>query len=90
MIVPADDSNLNRAARLLRDGGVAAFPTETVYGLGASALDEEAVARVYAIKSRPWASPLIVHVADEAMARSVTSEWPDTAHILPSASGQAR
>jgi L-threonylcarbamoyladenylate synthase len=82
MIVPPDDSNLNRAAQLLRTGGLVAFPTETVYGLGANALDEEAVARIYAVKGRPWASPLIVHVADEAMARSVTAEWPAVAQAL--------
>jgi L-threonylcarbamoyladenylate synthase len=82
MIVPPDDSNLNRAAELLRSGGLVAFPTETVYGLGANALDEEAVARIYAAKNRPWASPLIVHVADEAMARSVTAEWPRVAREL--------
>ena len=82
MIVPPDDENLARAAQLLRSGGLVAFPTETVYGLGANALDEEAVARIYAVKSRPWASPLIVHVADEAMARSVAAEWPTVAHTL--------
>lgn len=82
MIVRADEEHLARAARLIRSGGLVAFPTETVYGLGANALDEEAVARVYAAKNRPFASPLIVHVADEAMARSVTVEWPPLAHVL--------
>ena len=82
MVVPASEEELDRAARLIQSGGLVAFPTETVYGLGANALDEEAVARVYAAKSRPWASPLIVHVADEAMARSITADWPDLAHTL--------
>lgn len=82
MIVAPDDSQLNRGAESLRGGGLVAFPTETVYGLGANALDEEAVARIYAVKNRPWASPLIVHVADEAMARSVTTEWPHSAQLL--------
>jgi L-threonylcarbamoyladenylate synthase len=82
MIVPSNEEQLHRAAQLIRSGGLVAFPTETVYGLGANALDEEAVARIYAVKSRPWASPLIVHVADEAMARSVTAEWPRLAHVL--------
>ena len=67
---------------MIRSGGLVAFPTETVYGLGANALSEEAVSRIYAAKGRPWASPLIVHVSDEAMARSVTAEWPDAAHRL--------
>src|ERR1700690_2543497 len=62
-----------RAAALLRAGGTVAFPTETVYGLGANALDAVAVAKIFAAKERPFASPLIVHVADEAMARSVTT-----------------
>ncbi len=82
MIVPPTEEALDRAARLIQSGGLVAFPTETVYGLGANALDEEAIARVYAVKSRPWASPLIVHVVDEAMARSVTAEWPRVAQIL--------
>jgi L-threonylcarbamoyladenylate synthase len=82
MIVQPDDSALDRAARLIRSGGLVAFPTETVYGLGANALDEEAIARVYTVKSRPWASPLIVHVADETMGRSITAEWPQIAHVL--------
>jgi L-threonylcarbamoyladenylate synthase len=82
MIVASDEEHLACAARLIRSGGLVAFPTETVYGLGANALDEEAVARVYAAKNRPFASPLIVHVADEAMARSVTVEWPPLAHKL--------
>lgn len=82
MIVAPDEENLARAAQLIRSGGLVAFPTETVYGLGASALDEEAIARVYAVKSRPFASPLIVHVSDEAMARTITTEWPPVAHVL--------
>jgi L-threonylcarbamoyladenylate synthase len=82
MIVAPDEEHLARAARLIRDGGLVAFPTETVYGLGANALDEEAVARVYAVKSRPFASPLIVHAADQAMARSVAVEWPSIARTL--------
>lgn len=67
---------------MIRHGGLVAFPTETVYGLGANALDAKAVARIYEAKGRPWASPLIVHVADEAMARVITSEWPPMAEIL--------
>jgi L-threonylcarbamoyladenylate synthase len=53
-----------------------------VYGLGANATDEEAIRRVYVVKNRPWASPLIVHVADETMGRAVTADWPKAAHTL--------
>jgi L-threonylcarbamoyladenylate synthase len=70
------------AAEIIRRGGLVAFPTETVYGLGANALDCDAVARIYAVKCRPLASPLIVHVADEAMARTLVADWPERAHEL--------
>jgi L-threonylcarbamoyladenylate synthase len=73
---------LDRAAEILLNGGLVAFPTETVYGLGANALDPAAVARIYEVKQRPFASPLIVHVADETMARTVTAEWPERAQVL--------
>ena len=82
MIVEPDEKTLARAGEILRRGGLVAFPTETVYGLGANALDAEAVARVYQVKQRPAASPLIVHVADKAMARSLTTEWPSHAESL--------
>ncbi len=78
----SSEAHLDRAAELIRQGGLVAFPTETVYGLGANALDANAVARIFEVKQRPWASPLIVHVADENMARSVTAEWPALAHDL--------
>ena len=59
-----------------------AFPTETVYGLGANALDADAVARIFAAKRRPRTSPLIVHVASISMARELASAWPDAAQML--------
>jgi L-threonylcarbamoyladenylate synthase len=59
-------ADIARAAELLRSGGTVAFPTETVYGLGANALDPAAVARIFAAKARPNWDPLIVHVADRA------------------------
>ncbi len=74
--------DLERAAALLRSGGLVAFPTETVYGLGANALDPVAVARIYEAKGRPSTSPLIVHVADVEMARTVVAEWPEAAQRL--------
>ncbi len=71
-----------RAAEIIRAGGLVAFPTETVYGLGANALDADAVAKIYAAKNRPFASPLIVHVADEVMARALTETWSVMAETL--------
>src|SRR5437763_10883756 len=62
-------SEISKAAELLRAGRLVAFPTETVYGLGANALDEAAVRRIFEAKGRPFSSPLIVHVADIEMAR---------------------
>jgi len=66
----------------LRAGGLVAFPTETVYGLGASALDAVAVDRVFALKGRPANNPLIVHVSGIAMARRVVAAWPHEADLL--------
>jgi L-threonylcarbamoyladenylate synthase len=71
-----------RAARLIREGRLVAFPTETVYGLGANALDAAAVRHIYELKGRPPTSPLIVHVDSLEMARSLASEWPDDASAL--------
>jgi L-threonylcarbamoyladenylate synthase len=76
------DATIEAAAALIRAGELVAFPTETVYGLGANALDATAAARIYAAKGRPHSSPLIVHCADTAMARSWASSWPDAAEKL--------
>lgn len=73
---------MQAAAQIIRQGGLVAFPTETVYGLGANALNAEAVAKIYAAKERPFASPLIVHAADEAMARTIAADWPVSAQAL--------
>jgi L-threonylcarbamoyladenylate synthase len=73
---------MRRAAELIRAGRLVAFPTETVYGLGANALDAQAVARIFAAKGRPATSPLIVHVASVEMARELASEWPAAAETL--------
>ncbi len=75
-------TEIERAAELIRAGRLVAFPTETVYGLGANALDAEAVARIFAAKGRPRTSPLIVHVDSIEMARGLASEWPKDADIL--------
>lgn len=78
----ATDAALDRAAGILADGGLVAIPTETVYGLAANALDELAVAAIYRAKGRPAGNPLIVHVADAAMARTLAAEWPPAAAAL--------
>ncbi|MDO8875734.1 MAG: L-threonylcarbamoyladenylate synthase [Pseudolabrys sp.] len=68
-VLKADDAAISTAAAALRQGGLVAFPTETVYGLGADACHGEAIARLYAAKGRPAFNPLIAHVADVAAAR---------------------
>ncbi len=73
---------LERAAAVLRRGGLVAIPTETVYGLAADALDEEAVAGIFRAKGRPASNPLIVHVADAGMARSLAGAWPAAAEAI--------
>jgi L-threonylcarbamoyladenylate synthase len=79
---PVTQESLDRAAALVRSGGVVAFPTETVYGLGANALDAAAVARIFEIKRRPAFDPLIVHVLDEAMLDRVATGLDDRARGL--------
>jgi L-threonylcarbamoyladenylate synthase len=80
-----DPAIIHLAAEHLRAGRLVAFPTETVYGLGATALDERAVRRIFAAKGRPANNPLIVHVADVAMARQVVNAWPEAAEQLAAA-----
>lgn len=70
------------AARLLRDGKLVSFATETVYGLGANALDVHAVARVFAVKNRPHFDPLIVHIAERSWLPRLVAWWPETAERL--------
>jgi len=81
----ATDAALDRAADVLRRGGLVAIPTETVYGLAADALDEEAVEGIFRAKGRPATNPLIVHVADTAMARSLAARWPEAAERIATA-----
>jgi L-threonylcarbamoyladenylate synthase len=76
---------IRRAAAVIRGGGLVAFPTETVYGLGANALAAEAVAKIFAAKGRPANNPLIVHVASVNQARELVSGWPETAEQLAAA-----
>ena len=79
------DPALLEAAEILRGGGLVAFPTETVYGLGANALDAGAVEKIFAAKQRPHWDPVIVHVADVAGARGLTLAWPEAAERLAEA-----
>lgn len=77
-----DQAVIDRAGEILRRGGLVAFPTETVYGLGADALDAQAAAKIYAAKGRPSDNPLIIHIADwEAIGR-IVSEIPENAEKL--------
>lgn len=77
-----DPAAIARAAGCLRGGGLVAFPTETVYGLGAHALDRHAVRRIFEAKGRPSSDPLIVHVATIAQALPLVAELPPTMHRL--------
>jgi L-threonylcarbamoyladenylate synthase len=75
-------SEVRRAAQVLRAGGLVAFPTETVYGLGADAASEGAVARLYAVKRRPGDHPVIVHFASAEKAFRWAADIPETARLL--------
>ncbi len=75
-LLPADDKTIRQAAALIRAGELVAFPTETVYGLGANAFDAQAVARIFAAKGRPASDPVIVHVASRAQLAEVTPHVP--------------
>ena len=77
-----DPAAIEEAAAILRAGGLCAFPTETVYGLGALALDEHAVRRIFAAKGRPASHPLIVHVLDSDGAEPLCASWPPAATEL--------
>lgn len=78
----AGPEEIAAAIARLKAGGIVAFPTETVYGLGADAYNAAAIARVFELKGRPANNPLIVHVASPAMARDVVSNWPRAAQAL--------
>lgn len=77
-----DPEDIQKAAEIIRAGGLVVFPTETVYGLGANALEAAAVRKIYALKARPATSPLIVHVARIEQARELAAEWSDGAEQL--------
>ncbi|WP_437935855.1 L-threonylcarbamoyladenylate synthase [Sorangium sp. So ce341] len=81
----ADAASIARAAEILRRGGLVAFPTETVYGLGARADDAAAARGIFEAKGRPPGNPLIVHVPDVASARALAERWPEEAERLAQA-----
>ena len=78
----ADREKLKKAAEILADGGLVAFPTETVYGLGGNALNPESSRRIYAAKGRPSDNPLIVHIADIGDLGPLVSKIPESARRL--------
>jgi L-threonylcarbamoyladenylate synthase len=84
-VVRANEESIARAAQVLRDGGLVAFPTETVYGLGADARNADAVRRIFAAKGRPEDHPVIVHVEDPAAAWNWVADVPDGARALAQA-----
>ena len=77
-----DEAILERAASMLRGGGLVVFPTETVYGLGANALDPQAVAKIFQAKGRPPNNPVIVHIGAVGDVESVAADWPNAASQL--------
>ncbi len=87
IIIKAEDQKLSSedleaAARILREGGLVAFPTETVYGLGANALDASAARKIYEAKGRPADNPLIVHIPEVKDLKTLAREIPDKAYQL--------
>jgi len=76
------DRTIHRAAQIIKKGGVVAFPTETVYGLGADAFNPLAVARIFEVKRRPYFDPLIVHVANPSDVKKLAKETPSNAKKL--------
>ncbi len=81
-VLPPDNAGILTAAEILKRGGLVAFPTETVYGLGADALNARAVANIFVVKGRPQFDPIIVHVADPAETEKLWQEIPQLAQRL--------
>ncbi len=77
-----DDKQLAEAGRIIKEGGLVAFPTETVYGLGGDALNPESARKIYAAKGRPSDNPLIVHIADIEALPAIADNIPETAKRL--------
>lgn len=79
---------LQEAAKLLRENEAVAFPTETVYGLGANAMDDEAIAKIFEAKGRPSDNPLIVHIGTKSQLDGIVKEIPPVAEKLMAHFGQ--
>ncbi|MBR4721369.1 MAG: threonylcarbamoyl-AMP synthase [Clostridia bacterium] len=82
IIDKTDEKSLWKAGKIIRKGGIVAFPTETVYGLGANAYDENAIKKIYKAKGRPSDNPLIVHIAEIGDLEKVAREIPENARKL--------
>ncbi|MBR5648172.1 L-threonylcarbamoyladenylate synthase [Pseudobutyrivibrio sp.] len=82
---PINMEYIREASEILKSGGLVAFPTETVYGLGGDATDKEASRKIYAAKGRPSDNPLIVHIADFSQLEQITENLPETARLLADA-----
>ena len=81
-MIAKDTSDITKAAQIIQSGGLIAFPTETVYGLGANALNTLAVAKIFEAKKRPLFDPLIVHIANTLSLKELIQETPPTAKKL--------
>lgn len=77
-----DKDIINKAGQILKEGGLVAFPTETVYGLGADALNEKAAEKIYAAKGRPSDNPLIVHITNMKALEKIVTDIPKEAYIV--------
>lgn len=77
-----DRKAIAKGGEILKNGGLVAFPTETVYGLGGNALDPKASMKIYAAKGRPSDNPLIVHIADIRDLDKIVTEVPEKARVL--------
>lgn len=85
LILNADESSIALAGKIIREGGLVAIPTETVYGLAANALDKDAVGGIFRAKGRPQDNPLIVHIASSEAVRPLVTDMPDEALRLADA-----
>ncbi|MBP8691124.1 MAG: L-threonylcarbamoyladenylate synthase, partial [Sedimentibacter sp.] len=77
-----DNNIIKEAAEIIQEGGLVVFPTETVYGIGADALNDQAVDKIFKAKGRPQDNPLIVHIADFSQLYDLASEVPEKAELL--------
>ena len=82
LLLGTDEESIGKAADIIKNGGLVAFPTETVYGLGGDAFSPDSSRRIYAAKGRPSDNPLIVHIAEVSSVYEIASEVPDKARDL--------